>query len=118
VPHRLATPCRYPGCPALSHTPMCAVHTRQTQRAYDAARGSGYERGYDWKWRQLRKQILQRDPICRWPDGCSAPSTDVDHVISKRRGGSDDPSNLRGLCHSHHSEKTAREDTPSWGGAA
>lgn len=117
MPQRLATPCRYPGCPELSHERFCAEHTRLTQRAYDAARGSTHERGYDAAWRRRRKEILLRDPICRWPDGCTSSSTDVDHIIAKRRGGTDDAHNLRGLCHAHHSMKTAREDG-RWGGAA
>jgi 5-methylcytosine-specific restriction protein A len=117
MPHSLPSPCRYPGCPKLSHERFCPEHQRQTQRAYDAARGSVRERGYDGRWQQLRKDILKRDPVCRWPDGCTSPSTDVDHVVSKRRGGTDDPLNLRGLCHSHHSMKTAHEDG-RWGGAA
>lgn len=113
MPHLMPTPCRYPGCPALSHDRYCDAHARATRREYDARRGSGAERGYGAPWRQLRATILRRDPVCRWP-GCEERSTDVDHIVSKRRGGSDDPSNLRGLCHSHHSRKTVIEDN-GWG---
>ena len=109
MPYRLATPCRYPGCPKLSQERFCVVHARQTQRAYDAARGTTQQRGYGWKWQALRKEILQRDPYCRWP-GCRDRSVHVDHVVSKRRGGTDAPMNLQGLCTTHHSEKTCRYD--------
>jgi 5-methylcytosine-specific restriction endonuclease McrA len=48
-------------------------------------------------WRKLRAAIIARDPICRTP-GCGQPSTHADHIKPRRQGGSDDPSNLRGLC--------------------
>jgi 5-methylcytosine-specific restriction protein A len=37
-------------------------------------------------------------------------STDVDHIIPREAGGSDDDENLQGLCHACHSRKTAQED--------
>ena len=116
MPHAPPKPCRYPGCPQLSHERFCLTHARQTQRAYDAARGTTKQRGYGWQWQQLRKEILKRDPICRWP-GCRERSVHVDHIVSKRRGGSEDPMNLQGLCATHHSEKTCRVDG-GFGGAA
>lgn len=64
--------------------------------------------GYGAAWRKLRPAILERDPtcvICR-----RAPSTHVDHRIPRKRGGTDAPSNLRGLCASCHGAKTAARD--------
>jgi 5-methylcytosine-specific restriction protein A len=40
---------------------------------------------------------------------CGAPATDVDHVISRAAGGSDDPANLQSLCAHHHHVKTGRD---------
>ena len=114
MPRRPPTPCRFPGCPRLSHERFCEEHERQVQAEYDAARGTTTARGYGAHWQKLRCEILRRDPICRWPDGCNMPAVHVDHIVSKRRGGTDDPKNLRGLCSSHHSKKTAREDG-RWG---
>ena len=71
--------------------------------------GSASARGYGAAWRTLRKRILERDPTCRWPEGCDRPSTDVDHIMNRARGGTDDPSNLQGLCRDHHRAKTRRE---------
>jgi 5-methylcytosine-specific restriction protein A len=82
------------GCP---HLQPCPVHQR----------ASAARRGYGRRWRVWRQVILARDPVCRWP-GCTAPSTDVDHIVPKAAGGSDLETNLRGLCHSHHSAVTAR----------
>ncbi|WP_345945876.1 HNH endonuclease [Psychrobacter sp. Ps4] len=37
------------------------------------------------------------------------PATDVDHIINKAKGGSDEPSNLQSLCRKCHLSKTANE---------
>lgn len=57
-------------------------------------------------WARIRRRILARDPICTWPAGCSARSTEVDHI-----GRADDHSDpaLRGLCQAHHRERTAAQ---------
>lgn len=64
--------------------------------------------GRDAFWRELRAQVMARDPICK---RCHAkPSKHADHKLAKRDGGRDELANLEGLCHSCHSSKTARED--------
>lgn len=50
--------------------------------------------------------------MCQAP-GCSQLATDVDHIIARRKGGTDDLQNLQSLCHACHSRKTAREDVPA-----
>ena len=53
-----------------------------------------------------RKIVLTRcGGVCETP-GCTARATDVDHV---QRGDNHDVSNLQGLCHPHHAEKTQQE---------
>ena len=118
MPTRCPKTCSKPGCPTrtTAGNRFCVEHTKEAQRRLDAKRGTSAERGYGPDWRRLRALILRRDPWCRWPGGCGAPSSDVDHIVSRRRGGSDEASNLRGLCHMHHSMKTATEDTPWKGG--
>lgn len=60
-------------------------------------------------WRRLRRTILERDHHrCTWPD-CDQPATEVDHIISHANGGTDDPTNLRSLCHPHHQAKSTSE---------
>lgn len=68
------------------------------------------------RWYQTRAHVLARDPICMWglTGDCMALSTDCDHVIDaalwvKTGGDFYDMENLRGLCHPHHSRRTARE---------
>lgn len=41
--------------------------------------------------------------------GYVTPATEVDHILPKRLGGSDDDDNLQALCKHHHSSKTVRE---------
>jgi 5-methylcytosine-specific restriction protein A len=72
-------------------------------------RPSASQRGYGAEWRRLRDLILAERPGCEHP-GCNKLATDLDHRISRERGGSDDPANLVPLCHEHHSEKTCRVD--------
>lgn len=49
---------------------------------------------------------MQRDRgICQL---CGAPATEVDHVIPRDAGGSDEPANLRALCHDCHASETGR----------
>jgi 5-methylcytosine-specific restriction enzyme A len=74
----------------------------------DQRRPPPNKRGYDSAWRQLRKRILARDPICVI---CrTVPSDTVDHILSMSKGGTNDDSNLRGTCHPCHSRKTATHD--------
>lgn len=73
-------------------------------------RGTTTERGYGYKWQQLRKRILQRDDfICQICFGADA--TDVDHITPKAKGGTNSPSNLQSLCKACHKHKTAHEDS-------
>jgi 5-methylcytosine-specific restriction protein A len=105
-------PCPERGCPRLVRRGRCRQH--DLKRRHDALRPTSTARGYGAAWRKLRGLVLQRDPVCRDASGCNQRSTDVDHIVARKHGGTDDPSNLRGLCHRHHSRKTAREDG-RWG---
>jgi len=77
-------------------------------------RPSAARRGYGSRWRKLRLMQLRRYPLCQWP-GCNKPATDVDHIVPRASGGTDDADNLQSLCHAHHSVKTATQDGGGWG---
>ncbi len=75
-------------------------------------RPSASARGYGGNWPKLRAYVLAGEPLCRECKGWGrlVPATDVDHIISRSRGGTDDLANLQPLCHACHASKTARED--------
>lgn len=53
----------------------------------------------------IRPRILRRDPVCK-AQGCSSPSTEVDHI---QRGNDHRDTNLQGLCSYHHRQKSLAE---------
>lgn len=105
MPRRPLKPCNHAGCRALTAQAYCQAHEEQHKpKAWQSTKGSAHSRGYGAHWRRLRALILTRDPICK---ACSRrPSNQVDHVVPKSQGGSDDPTNLRGICDGCHKAKT------------
>lgn len=108
VPRRALTSCLEPGCPALVERGYCDAH--RPPRAPDA-RPSASARGYGARWRVLRDAYLAEHPRCVV---CGGPADEVDHVVPKARGGSDDRSNLRAMCHRDHARRTARDSPGGW----
>lgn len=94
-------------CGARCKGRYCTKHAAlDTKPAWSTTRTSAHARGYGSKWRELRQYILNRDPICT----CGrAPSKYADHIRPKHLGGTDDPSNLQGLCRACHDGKTQGE---------
>lgn len=65
-------------------------------------------------WRRKRARILKRDGyLCRCDDctrdGLLLLAHEVDHIVPRARGGTDDDSNLRAINRDCHLRKTARE---------
>jgi 5-methylcytosine-specific restriction protein A len=95
---------RCPRCPNVQPCPVHAV-LRPRWAAHD--RVSSAARGYGSAWRRLRLFVLNEEPLCHY---CRRrPSTEVDHVIPKCDGGTDDRANLAGTCTPCHDEKTRGE---------
>lgn len=83
-----------------------------------ADRGSRHERGYGWRWEQLRASILKRDRYLCQPcfrKGRITAAAQVDHVKPKARGGTDDPGNLESTCCPCHDVKSAKEAAEAQG---
>lgn len=75
-------------------------------------RKSAAERGYGNEWRKLRDRIMKRDKrLCQrcLVFGLTVIANEVDHIVPKANGGTDDPDNLQSLCKLCHRLKTARE---------
>lgn len=103
MPRRPMRPCPFPGCHLLVRGgSRCPVHGKDR-------RPSAHKRGYGKPWQVIRDAYLATYPRCERED-CDEASTDCDHIVPRRKGGTDDDSNLMAMCHSHHSHKTAVED--------
>ena len=106
--------CYYCGrtCKAAA-CPRCELREQAREQGWTnhSASGSNVDRGYGADWQRARAQVLKRNPRCEY---CNLmPSTTVDHLIPKYKGGSDDPSNLRACCNDCHVRKSKREAAES-----
>jgi 5-methylcytosine-specific restriction enzyme A len=65
------------------------------------------QRGYDAAWQKLALLVRMEEPFCR---ECGPPtlSRHVDHIVPRRRGGTNARGNLQALCASCHARKTRR----------
>jgi 5-methylcytosine-specific restriction protein A len=77
-------------------------------------KGSSTGRGYGYSWQQLRLRILQRDGyLCRCPrcqaKGWVREANEVDHIVPKAQGGTDEPSNLRAVNRACHERITLEQ---------
>ena len=76
---------------------------------------SRQERGYGAAWDKLRLEILRRDNGLCQCDRCKGGkvflkiATEVDHIIPKSQGGTDDPDNLQAINKDCHKRKTQEE---------
>jgi 5-methylcytosine-specific restriction enzyme A len=94
----LVRPCRRPWCPDYAGPDgWCDAH-RRPPFATSAPMPPG--------WAALRAAVLARDG--RTCQLCGSPATDVDHIVPRSAGGSDDPANLRSLCARCHRHKRLR----------
>jgi 5-methylcytosine-specific restriction enzyme A len=95
--------CLEPGCFGLSDQSRCPEHRRARERF----RGSAAARGYDARYRRLRKQAIDAH-IARYGQVCPgygvSPHTatraelSVDHIVPLADGGRNDPSNFQVIC--------------------
>jgi len=106
MPHAAPRYCTEPGCKRFAyHGQRCGPCKAMREEVYERVRGSAAQRGYDAKWRAVRAYFLDHNPWCQG-SSCGAAATDMDHIVPKSQGGTDDWSNLQGLCHACHSRKT------------
>ena len=112
MPTKPKVPCKHPGCPALvpAGTKYCekhkALHLEEVR--------SAVSRGYDSRWRKVRKVFLQAHPLCVecQKEGRFVKATVVDHVMP-HRGDQKlfwDQSNWQPLCKQCHDRKTMTDD--------
>ena len=108
-------PCSSLGCPELAPQGQRDGRCDGCRGVAERRRGSAAERGYDATWRKVRADYLEQHPLCS-TEHCLRLATDVDHIDGLGPHGPRgyDWSNLRALCHPHHSERTARDQPGGW----
>ena len=104
--------CAEAGCSEITEGERCPRHTRsgyfRSTRTRDM---TTTERGYGWTWQKRRDAILAREPLCRpcKQAGRVTSATEIDHVVPKAQGGTDQPDNLQPICSDCHEAKTKTE---------
>lgn len=93
----------FPRCKKKTSSGRCSSCRSDAERR----RGSAAKRGYGRAWERIRRNYIERNPVCERP-GCWLRATDVNHKDGKGPLGDNSPENLEALCHGHHSEETAR----------
>ena len=53
------------------------------------------------EWKETRARVLERDGHRCTVPGCDRRAFIVDHIVSRKAGGSDADANLRSLCRDH-----------------
>ena len=70
--------------------------------------GDPYYRSAEWL--AVRGEALERDRYTCTVAGCGEPACVVDHILSRRRGGTDDKTNLRSLCRGHDNQLKEKQN--------
>jgi len=96
--------CSVHGCPELTKTSHCEVHTKQSHGWHTSTRVTPPG------WGKMRKRILRRDGrVCII---CKRRATVVDHLVPMAWDGEAlNPKNLRAMCPRCHDAKTSHERT-------
>jgi 5-methylcytosine-specific restriction enzyme A len=104
MPYAPKRPCVDQPCAGFAtRTGRCLPHAQ----IYEQTRRPSVAERYGPDWSAKRRRVLARDPLCRL---CGAePSVEVDHVLPRSAGGSNDEDNLQGLGRRCHAEKSTRE---------
>jgi 5-methylcytosine-specific restriction protein A len=64
-----------------------------------------------WELQKLRAKMFKADPLCAHcrAAGRTRKWDELDHIVPLREGGTNDESNLQGLCYECHAIKSAAE---------
>lgn len=113
--------CSAYGCSSYAEqgTTRCEKHRKQSYRDKDNSRKDTPARRYavsiysDRRWKQLRKEQLEKQPLCEicLQQGRLRTADTVDHAKGLAQGGAPfDPDNLRSLCNECNSRKSAMDN--------
>lgn len=113
MPSMPPKPCASPRCYKMAtKSGRCEDH--QPEPWLSSKGKTPAQRGYGFDWVKIRAKALLRDGhLCQQciKDGVITLATDVDHIISKAKGGTNRMENLQSLCKQCHKVKTNMERT-------
>ena len=91
MPHSAPRACHVPGCQhTVTPTSPCPIHPSTQPWKHEVA--SSTARGYGADWQRKRAAKLRSEPLCRpcKQAGRVTAAVEVDHVIAKAKGGTDE----------------------------
>lgn len=98
--------CLAPHCPEMVEGRVAYCPTHAPQKVWVKKERTGAS---GWAWSRIRRRVLSlANYSCEVP-GCGRPATEVDHVVPRAEGGTDDLENLRALCIGCHASKSEDE---------
>lgn len=113
MPKAPPRPCTAPRCKDMAtKAGKCAAHYVKPKAWVSSEGRSAAERGYGYAWKKIRDRIMARDKHLCQPclnGGRPTQAREVDHIIKKADGGTDDDDNLQAICKPCHKAKTLRE---------
>ena len=115
MPKKSGRPCKAKSCAGVARGkgPYCKRCVGNLPAYHTDRRESASRRGYDRRWRRLRKAVLSASPLCVDPfenhRGYPVPAVVVDHIKPLNDGGTNHPANLQTLCKSCHDKKTQND---------
>jgi 5-methylcytosine-specific restriction enzyme A len=107
-PMRPGRPCVNQMCPRLNCEEHRVTRDRQRYQNYDRTQRDPASTQFYHSdfWKRLSAQVKREEPNCR---KCGKATYLADHIIPREAGGSDDRSNLQGICKACHGAKSRRE---------
>lgn len=90
----------------------CDAHLHLISGWNAPTRGTAEQRGYGSAWRKKRAAVLKRDRHLCQCENCKGRrliASEVDHILPKHLGGTDDLDNLAAINTDCHKAKTQRE---------
>lgn len=107
MPMKPRKPCKFPGCPHLTHDDYCDEHRTLARKRYEQyERDPATQRRYGTAWRKIRARYVVQHPMCEMcqKEGRLTPVEVVHHKIELSVGGTNDFNNLMSVCKSCHAK--------------
>ncbi len=107
MPMKPAKPCKFPGCPNLTHDTYCDEHKTLARKRYEKyERDPAINKRYGREWKKIRARYVAAHPLCEMclKEGRFTPVEIVHHIKELSDGGTHDESNLMSVCKSCHSK--------------